>query len=117
MGFLKKLVSLFAGGPRPSSEENALYYYVRCHRCKEVIRGRINLANDLSAEYGEGEDTTGYIYHKTLIGRGRCFQALEVTMTFDARRNILSREITGGEFVTEEEYKAASSHPSVSASR
>jgi hypothetical protein len=38
---------------------------------------------------------------KVLIGSGRCFQPIEVKLTFDANRNIISREITGGDFIAE----------------
>ncbi len=107
MSFLKKLSALFSGGPGSSGEANALYYYVRCRRCGEIVKGRINLANDLSAEYDDNDRTTGYVFRKALIGRGRCFQAMEVSMGFDAQRRVTSQEVTGGEFVSEEDYEAA----------
>lgn len=106
MGFLKRLAAIF-GGPGSSGDDYALYYYVRCRRCGEVIRARIDLRNELSPEYDESENTSGYTYRKVLIGRGRCFQAMEVNMTFDKGRRVASREVTGGEFVTAEEYEAA----------
>lgn len=106
MSFLKKLGAIFS---RPSSggDSYSLYYYVRCHRCREAIKARVDLRNELSSEFGEGEGTQGYYFRKVLIGRGRCFEPIEVTMTFDGRRNMTSREITGGTFITEEEYQAA----------
>ncbi len=103
MSFLKKLSALFSG-PASAGDAYSHYYYVRCRRCREIIKARIDLRNDLSSEYGEGADGVSYRYRKVLIGRGRCFEQIEVTMTFDARRKILSKEVTGGEFVTEEEY-------------
>lgn len=97
MSFLKRLQALFA----PQPDAHAMHYYVRCHRCGEVIRARADLRNELSVDYGQDERPTGYHYRKVLIGSGRCFQALEVTMTFDAQHRIVSREVTGGEFVDE----------------
>ncbi len=108
MGFLNKLTRALFGGSGGSGGGGAYYYYVRCRRCGEIIKGRVNLANDLSAEY-DGDNTSGYVYRKSLIGSGsnRCFQAIEVELSFDPQRKILAREIKGGDFVTEEEYEAA----------
>lgn len=103
MSFLKRL-GAFLQGPTDSW---VLYYYVRSRRCGEVIKARADLRNELSVDYGEDERPCGYRYRKVLIGRGRCFQALEVTMAFDAQRRMTTREVTGGEFVTAEEYEQA----------
>jgi hypothetical protein len=107
MGFLQKLSKMLAGGPT-GTDAYAMYYYVRCKRCGEVIRARVNLANDLSADYGEGDATTGYVFRKALVGDGknRCFQQMEVEMRFDGQRRLASRETKGGEFVTEKEFEA-----------
>lgn len=104
MGLLNKLKAILSGGPGSSGDAHALYYFVRCSRCDEIIKARVDLRNDLSGDYSESDTPSGYFYRKVLIGRGRCFQQLEVTMSFDGRRNLVSREVTGGEFVTEEDY-------------
>ncbi len=111
MGFLDKVRAIFSGGGGSSGDQYSYYYYVRCRRCGEVIKGRADMRNELSSEYGEGEGAEGYHYRKVLIGRGRCFQQIEVTISFDARRNPVSREANGGEFVTEAEYQAAQRTP------
>jgi len=103
VSFLKRLGALF----EPPPDRNSLYYYVRCARCGEVIRARVDLRNELSMEYGDDERPAGYYYRKVLIGRGRCFQAIEVSMTFDPQRRVTSRQIDGGQFVTQEEYERA----------
>jgi hypothetical protein len=100
MGFLDGLRSLFAGG---SAADGGYYIYVRCNRCKEAIRTRINLRNDLSAR-----DEGGYRVTKTLVGSsGRCFQRIEVTLVFDATHRVVDQQIVGGEFITEKDYQAA----------
>jgi hypothetical protein len=38
------------------------------------------------------------------MGEGRCFQRVEVQLTFDQNRNLIDRQISGGDFITEEEY-------------
>lgn len=103
MSFLKKLGAIFAGSGS-GRDAYSLHYYVRCRRCHEAIKARVDLRNELSHDFAEGEGAEGYFYRKVLIGRGRCFEPIEVTMTFDSRRNMASREITGGSFITEEEY-------------
>jgi hypothetical protein len=99
MSLLKKLSSFFPP-PSPRPSQNFYSLAVQCHRCGEIIHANINLNNDLS-EYGEGEEEGSAAYHcrKLLIGKERCFQQIEVTLKFDARRNVVERQITGGKFV------------------
>ncbi len=98
MSFLKNLGKLFSSSDR--QDENAYWVAVKCHRCGEVIRTRINLNNDLSIDYGEEGGATTYFCRKMLMGEsGICFQRIEIELTFDANRKLLNREITGGIFV------------------
>ena len=99
---MKWLANLFKS---PYSGRNR-WFYVQCHRCKEIIKGRVDLYNDLSIRFGEGNQKSTYYCRKVVIGSNRCYLPIEVEMTFDANRKLLEREITGGEFVTEEEYLA-----------
>jgi len=99
MSLLKKLSSLLS----PSASRASQNFYrltVQCHRCGEIIQANINLSNDLS-EYGEGEEAGPAAYHcrKLLMGKERCFQQIEVTLTFDANRKLVEKEIVGGKFV------------------
>ena len=100
MNLLKKLSTLFAATAQGSS--NSYPLAVQCKRCGEIIPTQINLANDLSIEYDEAENVTGYICRKTLMGKQRCFQQIEVTLTFDSRRKLLDRKIENGTFVDEQ---------------
>lgn len=96
MSFLKKVTRLFT---TPPSDANILMVRVRCSKCGEIIHSRINLNNDLSIEYGETENATRYKCRKVLIGEGRCYQPVEVTLTFDQNRSIIDRKIKGGTLV------------------
>ena len=98
MGLWKKFTALFT--PAAAPESPAAWITVRCNRCGEVIRARLNLYNDLSADYSETGGAT-YLCHKTLMGEGHCFQRIEVELSFDANRKLLAREISGGQFVEE----------------
>jgi hypothetical protein len=93
---LKRLAGLFVP---PTGGGNLYLLSVQCNRCGEVIQTQVNLANDLSVEYGEDEKAAGYYCRKLLMGKQRCFQQIEVTLTFDARRKLIDRKIEGGKFV------------------
>ena len=93
MNFLKKLF----GGSTARSAKRYHTFNVKCKRCGETIEGRIDLDNDLSIEYEEGGDV--YYVRKVLMGEGRCFQRVEVHFKFSADRQLIEKEITGGEFI------------------
>ena len=102
MSLFKKISGLFTGssqGGRSGSFEIA----VQCSRCSEVIRTRIDLTNDLSAEYGEDEQETYYVCRKVLIGKQGCYAPIEIVLHFDDGRNLIDRQITGGKFAAGEE--------------
>lgn len=98
MGFLDSMKSFLSGPTTPDD----LWIYVRCNRCGEVIKTRIDLQNSLSLR-----DEGGYVTRKTLVGSQLCFQRIEVTLNFDAQRQLTDREIAHGEFITAEEYQQA----------
>jgi len=94
MDFLKKLFK-----SPPSSKPDKRYYTftVKCRRCSELIEGRIDLDNDLSVEYEDGGDI--YYARKVLMGENRCFQRVEVELKFTDKRELIERQVAGGEFV------------------
>ena len=89
-------------------DEGAFWVYVRCNRCEEPLRARVNLYNDLSVDY-QGRKGQTYHNHKTLVGRQGCFQRIEIELSFDRNRKMLEREISGGTFIEAEEYSARDS--------
>ena len=100
MSFFKKIASIIS--PQSTGDSNAYWVYVKCNRCGEKIRARVNLANDLSIKYEDGQKT--YFCRKTLMGEGRCFQRVEVELTFDKNRKLVKREINGGQFISDDEF-------------
>lgn len=90
---LRQLFTPAAAG----ADRRAYPLQVRCRRCGEIIAVRIDLMNDLSPDYDAG----GYIVHKVVVGSGqnRCFQRIEIDLTFDAQKRLLSQEARGGEIV------------------
>jgi hypothetical protein len=93
------------GGGEP--RDNADYYFVRCARCGEKIRVRIDRANDLAQDFDDagGDNPTGYTAAKGVVGK-KCFRTISITLKFDRARREVSRSIDGGEFITAEEYAA-----------
>ncbi len=98
MGFLDSMKSFFAA----ESVSDEYWVYVRCRRCGEVIKTRIDLRNNLSQM-----DGGGYVVNKTLVGNQLCFERVEVTLHFDSNRQLLGREISRGEFITAAEFDLA----------
>jgi hypothetical protein len=108
VSFLGRLLSSLVGksGPGGSGVDNAFYYYVRCARCREVIRVRVDRANDLAAEFdGNRDSPTGYTVSKGVVGK-KCFRTITLTVLYDGNRRESERSIDGGEFVTVAEYEA-----------
>jgi hypothetical protein len=97
MSFLQKLRQTFGGGSNDTSPSSFYDVQVRCRRCGEILTARINLANDLSMDY----ECKTYHVRKLLVGTGanRCFERVELELTFDAGRQLLHREAIGGTFV------------------
>lgn len=104
MSLLKKLAGLLS--PPGKRDTEGYWLHVQCDRCGEVIRARVDMRNDLSAEYGEtegqeaGSEISSYFSRKVLIGQ-RCYQPIEVELTFDERRQPIDRQVKGGQFVEE----------------
>jgi len=99
MALLKKLKSLFS----PPEDRRSYWFYVRCDKCGEVLKGRVDLMNDISQQY-DSEGNSAYFCRKVLIGSRGCYQPIEVELHFDKKRKPARREISGGEFATEDDF-------------
>ena len=103
MSFFERLKNMFVA---PGGIDRRSYWVnVRCKRCGEVITSRVDLLNDLSKDF----DAKQFTAHKVLVGdgRNRCFQRIEVSLTFDKNKKVVDRSITGGEFLEPDEVEAA----------
>jgi len=103
MSFLDRIKQALAPPARGDSRD--YWTHARCKRCGEVISARVDMMNDLSKDF----DTGQYTVHKVLVGDGkhRCFQRIEITLTFDKRKNLIDRSIIGGEFLEPEQVDEA----------
>lgn len=93
MDLLKK----FFGGSPAQPERRYFTFTVKCLRCSEIIEGRVDLNNDLSVEYAE--DGESFHARKVLMGENKCFQRIEVELTFSSTRELTSKQVSGGEFL------------------
>ncbi|MEJ2709704.1 MAG: hypothetical protein P8074_18985 [Anaerolineales bacterium] len=100
MGIFKRLSNLFSSSGQ--RDKNAYWFTVRCNRCGEQIRGRVDMRNELTISY----DDNTYYSRKVLMGDKLCFQKIEVELTFDKNRRLIERKIRGGKFVDEQENQA-----------
>jgi hypothetical protein len=97
MGFLKKI---FGGGEKKPSEyvdTRGVYFYVRCDNCGTIVKLRADKEYDLERQ-GDG-----FVWHKTIVDN-RCFRSIPTVVLLDDKYNVVSAEISGGEYVTEETY-------------
>lgn len=110
MGILDAIKSALGfGGGAGAGDRNAMFLYIRCTRCGDVVRVRVNMANEPAQEFEEGGDRVlGYTLNKTIVD-SKCFRPIPVTIRFDARRREQGREIEGGEFVGQDEFEASRS--------
>lgn len=97
MGILKRLGAFFSA--KPAEDQVSYYLNVKCDRCGEEIQARVNLYNDLSIEYDDSGNMSGYICRKVIVGSQRCYQPIDVSLTFDSRRRLVDKQITGGQFI------------------
>ena len=102
MSFLKKLASFFSGGG--GGDNRAFPIYVFSNRCREPIMAEIDLVNSLSRDE---ENDDRYYTRKVLQGSGknRCFTQVEVEIWFDRGKKVSHYEVSGGRWLTQEEYE------------
>jgi hypothetical protein len=101
MGWLKRL---FGGGDGEQSDDRGLHLYIKCNRCGSPVHVRIDMQNELAADYGDTA-AEGYAVVKEITD-DRCFRRMRAELHFDARRRETSRQIEGGTFISAEEYEA-----------
>src|SRR4051794_32599981 len=103
------------GGGGGQTADRGLYVYVRCNRCQDVVRVRINMANEVSEisdEPDEDADQSApsnpaarYAVTKGVVD-SKCFRPMRLTLLFDGRRHELESTVDGGEVVDEAAWQA-----------
>ena len=103
MGILKKLASFLS--PRLPEDQGINWIYVQCNRCGEKLRTRVNNRTELTPEFGNTDIANSFHCRKVLIGDKHCFQQIEIVLKFDAKYRLVDKQISGGKFITREEYE------------
>jgi hypothetical protein len=112
MAFLDSLRKALGGSSAGRTGGDVYWIYARCRRCGEPLLGRVDLRNEPSL----ADDGETWIVRKGLIGSGqrrtetgavlRCYQVVEVTLTFDAaKQGVIASETVGGELITQQAYE------------
>lgn len=104
MGFLRRVFSKKGKGLPVQESKDVLWLYIRCNKCGKKLKLFVNKNTDLENQYKEaGEAGPDYILRKEAMD-DKCFTGIFIRIEFDKNRNILSREITKGEFINEEKF-------------
>lgn len=98
MSIIERVRSLLASNA--NSDPNAFWLYVRCARCGTPLAVRVDLRNELSADYEQG----GYILYKEMMD-SKCFALMRARVRFDSQHNVIEQSVEGGEVVTREDYE------------
>ena len=99
MNLIKRLFG--SGSPKPYVDENGIYVYVHNTRCDSYVRLRIDRRHDLN------RTDDGFVWHKTIVD-AKCFNQMRAVITFDAKYNVVKREISSpGAFVDQDTYEQA----------
>ncbi len=104
MGFWERLFSRKAKKRiTPRLKGDFIPFAVKCDKCGEEIRINVNRRSDIQSLYTEaGEKGAAYTLRKEILGR-KCPNLINITVDFDRNYRILSRNISGGKFISPEE--------------
>ena len=100
MSFLARLF----GRSAPSGAAGVLWLFVRCERCGEKIRVRLNRNTDALAEYDESGRTTHYRLRKEILGN-RCPNLMAVDMRLDGSGRVLDQQAERCVVIGEQEFE------------
>jgi multidrug efflux pump subunit AcrA (membrane-fusion protein) len=104
MAFFSRLLNSLKGKP-PMGDDRYLTIYVWGNRCREPIAAQVDLMNELSlTDDGDGSYYVRKVVHSA--GKHRCFDQVEVELRLDAKKRVADHTVTGGRWLTAQEYEA-----------
>lgn len=81
------------------ASKDIAFFEIKCGKCGERLKVAVNKNTDLEDQYlDKTGDGVAYTLKKEAMD-GNCFSLMTITAAFDADKRLLSREITGGEFI------------------
>ena len=103
MSFLKNFGKIFS--TRAPDPNRAIYLYVQCRKCGEKLRARVDTYNELTPDFdGSSDQPSSFFCRKVMIGEKLCYQPIELRLKFDKNHKLVDKQITGGKFISEEEF-------------
>ncbi len=82
-----------------SRDSDILSYEIKCAKCGEKIKIRINPKTDLSRVFEESApESASYVLKKEALGNN-CQNIMNITCYYDLSYGEISREISSGKFV------------------
>jgi hypothetical protein len=104
MDIFKKLNEIFTKSSSPRAGR-ALHLYVQCNKCGEKLRARVDVWNELTADYdGRSDDAVSYFCRKVLVGEKMCYLPIELHLKFDKNHKLVEKTIMGGKFIDEADF-------------
>lgn len=101
MGFLSRL---FGRGSAPVAGGSIFWLYVRCERCGEKIRVRINRSTDAQQEFDESGRPTHYLLRKEILGN-RCPNLMSVESKLDNAGRVVEQQAERCVIIGQQEYE------------
>lgn len=96
------LKDLFKGIFTGKKYDNIVNIYLKDSKCGNKIKVLLRKSYDIQRVYDEGKEAA-FMINKVIIC-DKCFNKITIDIKFDKKYNIISREIEGGKYITEEEY-------------
>ena len=97
-GFFENLKKIFTV-PAGDTASKFITFPVRCNKCGEKITVRARKNSDISGvSGGESQPGAEYFLRKEILG-DKCNNLIYIEVYFGPGFNIISKEISGGEFV------------------
>jgi hypothetical protein len=88
---------LLRGAAARDAGGEALWLEVRCGKCGEIIRTRVDTRSELRQDVEDGQEVR--VLDKDLLGV-RCFALLHVHAVLAADLSVVSQRVSGGELVS-----------------
>jgi len=98
------LARLFGRGGAPAEAGNILWLYVRCDRCGEKIRVRLNRNTDAQQEYDESGRPSHYHLRKEILGN-RCPNLMSVETQLDNAGRVVEQHAERCIVINEQEFE------------
>ena len=92
--------------PGVENTRDAVWVYLKCDKCQELISLRIRKSSEIQRDEGGGGKSYDMFVNKTVVG-SKCFNRMDLRLEFDKAYRVVNSELSGGSFVPKEEFEGA----------